>query len=693
MAQTIDQCFSIDYVNKRVYNPETYTDVFTTRQLYSYLQNVFDDLTQLDDTIPMSAQTPTDFTLINGWFIDDVTIKYLKGGAITTSGWANEGIRQISYDATGAGVAFSSADIGATITGTTTGDTGKVLAYDQRYGTELGVVWIRPDDANDDFDDNDEAFTVASPGSASGVFTSTFNIAGSVTGETIWPNIYTLGSIDETYSSYAQQIYIVQNETRLTSWWPDPNGSTRHIDVLIKTQEAGTAIDSGNLTIFLRHYPAVGTAGGDVVDLYDHFALSGILAGRNAVPLATANDLNNTTDTTTVGALTGIKIAFVNGSIAHGAVTSGPFTALETVTSNNADPGSAIMIADGSGPGPMVLGNVTGTFASGDVITGGTSAAYTTASANLVLDNDTRVTTKAFNQGTAYNYSVIIDCGTNTLADVYEYLKYYTRYGATGTSFKTYMVQRTAVATWASNILDGEQYIGAYEDLYATANTFAPVKQAPFGTFAGGKFFGARGVWIQNMDPADVQAFQLIDSTGTTRTPPVQIAIAVTNTLASDRVAVFATTSLAGSTTIWKDQFTSHATSNTTGATSFVVTTDIPSDTPTSGSIRAVDVSDTGSTREVRYTYTTWSGSTFDGITATLAKTYGASDTAYVPYIDTEASATSVSVTVIYSANRYVLARVRRYAATAILPFEAPGTIISTGYSQSTIRTTDTIVQ
>ncbi|CAN5350978.1 hypothetical protein BH10PAT1_BH10PAT1_1070 [soil metagenome] len=675
MSHTIDQCFSIDYVNKRVYNPGSYNDVFTTRALYSYLQDTFDELVQLDDTIPMSAQTPTDFTLINGWFIDDTSIQYLKGGAITTTGYNTE--VYILYFQAGGYTSAISGDIGKTVTDGST-HIGKLLSYNNT----LKKWWVRKSSGTFA---NSDVLTITTGTGAGTVLGS----SGVLTGENIYPNIYTLGSIDETNSSYAQQIYIIQNKTHLTEWWPDPNGTTRQIDVLIKTQEAGTPVDSGNLTIFLRHYPTSGTAGGDVVDLYDNFGLSAVLSGRNAVPLATAADLNNTASQATVSGYNDINIVFVNGTITHGAIT-GTFTALESISQATSG-ATGVFISESSGT--MTVGNVTGTFDNSHVITGGSSGATTTATGTFTTNNTTRVTTEAFNQGTAYNYSVIIDCATRTLSQVYQYLKYYTRYGATGSSFKTYMVQRTAVATWAVNKIDGEQYIEAYEDLYAAANTFSPVKQSPFGTFAGGKLFGAKGVWLQNMATADVQNFQLIDSDGATRTPPNQISITVTNTLASDRVAVFATTSTAGSTTIWKDQFTSHATSNTTGATSFIITTDIPSDTPTSGSIRAVVVSDTTATRETRYAYTTWSGSTFSGISGTLGKTYGASDTAYVPYIDQEASGTSVSVTVIYASDRYVLARVRRYTSVAILPFETPGTVVSTGYSQSTIRTTDTIVQ
>jgi hypothetical protein len=135
------------------------------------------------------------------------------------------------------------------------------------------------------------------------------------------------------------------------------------------------------------------------------------------------------------------------------------------------------------------------------------------------------------------------------------------------------------------------------------------------------------------------------------------------------------------------------ASGNNSGNSTFVVNETIAADTPTSGSIRIVDTTDTSSTREVRYTYTSWSGSTFYGLSPTLDRNYPANTTtAYVPYIDTVATGSSVSVTVIYVADRSILVRVRRKTAPAILPFETTGTFGATGYSTTCIRTPDTIV-
>jgi len=65
----------------------TKTDTYTVRNLYTHVQDTFDELVAMDDTVAMSAQTPTAFTMINGWFIDEESTQYLTEGSIATSGW------------------------------------------------------------------------------------------------------------------------------------------------------------------------------------------------------------------------------------------------------------------------------------------------------------------------------------------------------------------------------------------------------------------------------------------------------------------------------------------------------------------------------------------------------------------------------------------------------------------------------
>jgi hypothetical protein len=657
--------FTIDYVNRRVYHSSG-TSVYTVNQLYSYLMDTFEEPEQMDDTVPMSAQTPTDYTLINSWFMDDESYKYLKGGAIQTIGYFNN-IQVLTLSSSGYTGAIAT-DIGKVVTDDAA-NTGNLLAYNNT----TRKWWIRWN------------ATIAS-GSTMAITTGTgagTTAANSASGEDLFPNVYTLGSIEEDDN---QQIYIIQDGNHITEWWPDTAAAppTRHIDVLIKTKEANVELDEGRITVFLRHYPS-GATELNPADLYDHFDIDLSAGGRNAVPLATSPDLNNTSNHATVSAYNDITIAFVNGTINHGAITNGPFLEFELITGGSSL-ATAIVIDENAGV--LTLGNIDGTFQSGETLTGSSSGATTTTSS---LVTTTRTFTKAFTQGDPYNYSVIIDCANRPLAELYEYFKYVTRENS---NFQTYGVTNTG-GTLSINQLDGEQYIRAFIDYTTSTNTFAPVKASPFGTFAGGKFFGARGIWIENMDPADIQSFQLIDSDNVTRVPPTQVTITVSNLLAADRVAVFRTTA---GTTINKAMYTLAA-GNDVSETDLTMVEDIAADTPATGIIRVVDTSDNTSTRETRYSYTSWSGKTFSGIVDTsdsspgLDRSYTATDdTAYVPFIDKIAATDTESVTVIYSTDRSILVRVRRYTASPILPFENDGTVRNTGFSISTIRTPDSIV-
>lgn len=246
----------------------------------------------------------------------------------------------------------------------------------------------------------------------------------------------------------------------------------------------------------------------------------------------------------------------------------------------------------------------------------------------------------------AQNYDVEVDATGYTCAQAYKLLKYHTRREETG-----------AVGT-------GNSTAGRF---YQLANgSYAAVKAAPFGSFAGGKFFGARGVWLKGV--TDPMQMQLIDAAGTIRTPPVSISVAVSGVVSGDRVLV--ARSSAG--VVNKSQFTiSSTTSN-----SITPTVAIPTDVPATGVIRIGDTA---------YTYT-GKGTAFTGVSPSPS---GATGGFYVPLIDATASGTTVSAPAItYLADFDVIARVRK---KGILPFENTGTVTTAGLTISAIRTADTI--
>lgn len=663
MGTFLGNRWDIDYNAKRIYRDTATTPTITDTSLalYSALQDLFDEPDQMDDPVPMSAQTPTAFTMINQWFIDDESTQYLTGGALATSGWASGNIRAISYDATGAGTAFGTADIGRTITGTTTGDSGTILAYDERYGTELGVVWIRPDvPASDLFDNGTEAWTVGAS-SAAGNFTNTYAAASgggtaSETGEALWTNVFTLGTIfvNTTLYIYQDGAELIGREVGATNrWW-----SSGQIDILVKVQSTGNEIDDGEITVFARQYGA----------LYDNFIIDLTTGGRQPVPLATGGDLNNATG-----------LRQMNFS-----VSSGNFTVGEVIQDDSDSTIQGVVTDWNSGTTTIQYYLIGPALADFTGATGGLTGADSSATATAVAPTDVgpaalgvdptivfSATDLSLGGGQSnFPYSIAVDCNANTVADVYEFHKAECRRGRTGggtyifdaegingeaylgsdlqaeynTQTGAFVEGETLYFHDVSNnlvaqgILVADHDDGATGDLImrntrffnnntitqvgdnvlqasytdfatvASTRTITTPKSAPLGTFAGGTYFGAPGVFLSDVAPADVQAFQLVDDDGNVQNPPLFINVQITGTNGTDadRVAIFVLDAPAGS--IDRAQ---HGIAAPTGAfngtndTQIRLDATVPNDTPESGVIRVVD---TVNSRELRFRYASFTG-------------------------------------------------------------------------------------
>lgn len=80
----ISKDFKIDFVEKRIYhNPKGSKKIYTVNELYSYLQDTFDEPETMDDDIPILAKSKTEYLLINGWIMDENSLPYLAEGNIS----------------------------------------------------------------------------------------------------------------------------------------------------------------------------------------------------------------------------------------------------------------------------------------------------------------------------------------------------------------------------------------------------------------------------------------------------------------------------------------------------------------------------------------------------------------------------------------------------------------------------------
>lgn len=630
----------------------------SVNEFYSASMTLYALSAQMSERVNLTAQTPVDYTLVNGHFLDDTTAEHLTGGTLQSSGWASLVILEKGYNsAGGAATDFAVADIGRTILGTTSGYSGTIVDFNTVLSQE--VVMIRPDDpAVDLFDNDTEAYTVTG-----GTGAALFNLA-ETSGESIWSNPTTIASIAGNTLVYIYQGTTASagDDTRTRviaykgtdSWWGEGN-----IDILLKVQNMGVLLDEGFATFLARQF----------TKLYAHSLVDLSAGARTPIALETQNDLNNDE---------GFRQLLTN------AETGAGWTSADVGVRINEDiatPTWEAVLTSVSGTGPnytmqfypvadLTLPSASDQFedlaASKDATM--TAAASTAVNAEAAPDSTITVVhtniLRDLNNGNGVQpFSIEIDAQATPINDMYERMKFETRRGETGTtetdgiSGEEYIgnekhlnysaltgafvegeqvwmhdVSNVLVATgivvadhgvandgglqlrnlrnYTSNAITqvGDNIIQASYTDFATVDTerlITAVKAAPFGTFAGGTFFGAPGVWILDLFAGDEQAFQLVDDLGATQSPPNTVSIVVTNLVSGDTVAVFRRVSATAGSDVDRAEYNPNAsqgpaTDLTAGTASLTVTGAISNEAPDAGKVQ---VFDTSSNETLRYRY------------------------------------------------------------------------------------------
>lgn len=722
--------FTIDYTNKRVHHSAG-TTVYTGQELYSWLMDSFDEQAAMDNTVPISAQTPTEYTMINGWYLDigeaSKAYHYLKGGAIKTDGYLTE-IQVLELDGYTNCIAT---DIGKMVQDDVV-DAGPLLSYDNT----AQKWWIRTGSGDAILDNS--AMTITG-GTGAGAA-----LGDSVDGEDLYANIYTLGTIEAT-----GLMYICQAGTKIDpDWWDADN----HIDVLVQVKEAGVEIDEGKITLYLRVY----------TDLFDNYEIDLTAGGRNAIPLATFDDPDNQTAVATVMAyMADIEVHFMNGELTYDTKTLDDpiaYMALHGETNNS----TAILLDAGgesAASGTFQLGDVEGTTwadneplgicselafdaqtalftTMAQTITGGTSSATATlrrvlqdpelegdvgvlyvtgvaggpfqdnetltgstegsATSNIptgivantfdalvagvsAFTHDNQITKDLDNGNGAQPYNVVIDLNGEAVSKMYEYVKALTRRVGT---LEFYTSTGSAI-----DKIEGFQYQRA-------VSTHTLKKASPLGTFAGGTFFGAQGVWIEDMAGADSESYSLIDHLGVTQDPPTMATLKVISMVATNDRLLMCESTGTGQTAIKKNQYT--LTTQPVSQDHLEVSGAIADDAPSSGVVRAVYDYGLPTEGEDIYTYTginrVPADDEYTGLSPVTARAYDSADRAYNPYLDENADASGeAEETVKYSgATKYIVTRCRY---KGYIPFSVAGSFAAAGITVTAIRTADGIYQ
>ena len=648
------------------------TGTRTMNEVYSASKTLEALSAQMSERIWMTAQTPVDYTMVNGYFVDDTTVEHFTRGTLQSSGWGGGVILKRGYDSTGGGaVDFIASDIGLTVTGGTTGDTGVLMDFNTVLGTE--VVWIRADvagGANDAFD-NDSETLIASGGTGTNQ-TATPAVAD---GESVWANpntIATLADFTEVYIYQSRSLTdalanaddkaAVVATKGTAAWWP-----TGNIDILLKVQENDVLFDQGFATFFAHQYN----------NLFS-FSVVDLSAGaRTPIALETQADGNNATGhrlmTSTASGGTG---TFVVGE----EVTTGTKSiVLTSVAGTSADP---VL-------GYRVAGEAQVDIVASDALTGATSGATVTTEtptnlgptlspASTMTITHTNILRDLVNGAGSQPYSIEPDQQGTAKGAVYEKLKFQCSRGTTATGLTdgiegeqylgnelhldistpkgtlgtlgnsegtimfmwladgtTFRGSGILVANHGDNPgglqlrnvrLTGSGTIARVGDTFASyaastdgavvdvARTITPIKAAPFGTFAGGTFFGAPGVWPIDFNAGDETSIQLTDDLGETQLPPDTVSVLVTSLISGDSVAVFRRVSATAGSAIDRAEYNPSgsqgpATSTSAGLATLTTGVSISNEAPPAGKVQVVDVSNNNET--IRYRYASFTGAIF----------------------------------------------------------------------------------
>lgn len=435
--------------------------------IYLALMALFAQGTQMDDGIPIKADTPIDYLTgifdagdLNPWFIDPTSMEYAYGGGMKTQLWKRSlpgdgtgdiGIVRFPYTV-GGGTDLDPGDIGKTVL-SDDGDTGTLLHFTSDGSN--GIAWVRPADNTlaNDWNSTTTDFDVTG-----GVGTNCNQDSAATTGEMNWANIYNdtggvASIVEDTHLAIYQGVkagdtapdaLVLEYDlapTNREDYWGD---GLFDIMIMIADQSSNLATqstytDEGFATVLAKQYAKT----------YSYNIASLFPGGRKPIGMETGNDLNNNSGYRTmtlsggsgnwtvgdeiVGA-TSLARGIITAIISPGATQEMEYYLIGKNTETGLIPfqnGETVDNDDDTGQGTLNVGPAN----DGPALLSGLSVVHANTSADVNQD------------GTLEYYSITFDVSDETLADGFEWSKYEYRRGNT--------------ATTHSDGIEAEQYIGS----------------------------------------------------------------------------------------------------------------------------------------------------------------------------------------------------------------------------------------
>ncbi len=470
---------------------------------------------------------------------------------------------------------------------------------------------------------------------------------GSITqndGDTIYSGLIVVGNVN-----LSTTLQIVQNNVLYDGdspfWGTGLNEDAANnvlLKILVKTRDNGVDIDGKRVRVQARTY----------LDTYAEFSVTMGL-GNSTAAIFTSNDLNNTTEATTVGNWTAIK--------------------------NENEGYNLIDIENGEGDRPYYSKwnkssyTINQFYERGKYLTRrGETATSLYGLEGELYRGITHEVTVTNHSGNWDAFEPISWSLNGTIVGTGQMLAVNNETNAT----KIWMQLLTGVVpSAAATILGGRSSAYVNNSGVPTSRTVSPcfLGQSTGAALIGAYGIGCMATQLTNND-------KIFDLNNVQQVPPNWVHFTVSGLEPTeDRVLVGP--ALDGN--LHASQLKVNATHNTT-ATHLEVQNSIPADTPSSGTLRVQNAS----SFYERLQYTSYSASTFI-LNASLDKQVNHDANCFISYID-DLSATNVQTfQTVYSSDRSLFIRVRDGGGTPIKTFETPSTLGSAGGAVAVIRTSD----
>lgn len=617
----------------------------TVLELHRFAQDLADDevaVAASNDLLEITSLTPTDratdniITLINGYNIDDTAAQHIFDGSITQDGGDTKYQGLVVVGAVETGTQIQIVQNNALLTSYwSTGlnpDAGanillRIMVKTRQDGADINgrrlLVWAR------EYGDTYAEFQVTM---ADGNNTAALFTGGDLNNATASGTVATYDQFNNTEGYQLLDVTAAGSQEPFYSQWTVTGGGS--------TPASPEINDLYEWAKYVQRRGTAETIHGMNGDLFRGIDI----------------DINYNTEAGDEAPATNDDYCW-GAFLDVGTVTGGPYTVGEKITGGTSGAIGRLLSFDATNES-LVVDTESGTWQSGEVLTGFTSTATSTTSAGPVGQAT---------GGGCGTILAVLDSGT------------------TGT-FWLQTIKGSAPAASAIMYKDGA---GNHDDV-ATVNgtpTARPISNSYIGVSTGSAIIGAFGIGI---DPDDLTASDLLlDLENVSAPPPNNVTFTVSG-LVSGEDRVLVGPEAAGILELDQDTINDVGL-NTSGVTSVTVTTAIPSDTPASGTIR-IELDD-GRYKRVSYTSYTGSVYTIPSTDFTSPENATTGNNVFISYIDELASGTTATFTSVFSSTRDLFVRARDGGTAGdlegIKTFETPADLTSTGGGATVIRTPD----